>query len=80
VPTVLRENGFDVMIFTHDHEPAHVHVFYGDELIIFDLLDLSSRIHPKMKTSNARRAKQLVATHRNFLMNKWKEIHGSSHV
>lgn len=27
--TVHREGGFRVVIFTDDHEPAHVHV-YGD--------------------------------------------------
>ena len=27
MPTVLRRDGFDVMIYTHDHAPAHVHVW-----------------------------------------------------
>jgi len=30
MPTVLRVGGFDVQIFKHDHEPAHVHVYSAD--------------------------------------------------
>jgi hypothetical protein len=29
--TVLRAEGLRVVIFTNDHEPAHVHVFGGGE-------------------------------------------------
>jgi hypothetical protein len=30
VPTVLRQEGYDIVIRSNDHEPAHVHVFEGD--------------------------------------------------
>lgn len=33
--TVLRQDGFSLMIYTRDHEPMHVHVWYqGGEAII----------------------------------------------
>lgn len=35
MPTVLRQNGFEFVIYLNDHEPMHVHVFYqGNEAII----------------------------------------------
>lgn len=36
--TVLRAEGFRIVIFTNDHEPAHVHVF-GDGEAKIDLAD-----------------------------------------
>jgi Domain of unknown function (DUF4160) len=41
MPTGLRQDGFDVMIYTDDHPPAHVHVFKAGEEIIIDLGDES---------------------------------------
>lgn len=30
MPTVLRREGYDIVIRSNDHEPAHVHVLEGD--------------------------------------------------
>jgi hypothetical protein len=27
MPTIHREGGFSIRIYTHDHDPPHVHVF-----------------------------------------------------
>jgi thiazole synthase ThiGH ThiG subunit len=35
MPTILRQDGFDVMIYTDDHPPAHSHVWKaGGELVV----------------------------------------------
>lgn len=78
MPTVLREDRFRVMIYTHDHEPANVHVRCGDgvaKIVIRDELMLE-RIDGKMSMRDARRALQLVAANRELLLRKWEEIHG----
>lgn len=36
MPTVLTQNGFDVMIHADDHRPAHVHV-YKSGLVVINL-------------------------------------------
>ena len=30
MPTVLRQDGFEFVIYTNDHEPMHVHAYKGD--------------------------------------------------
>ena len=36
MPTIYRQNGFEVMIYTNDHRPAHVHIFKADgEVLIY---------------------------------------------
>nr|WP_187405715.1 DUF4160 domain-containing protein [Fluviibacter phosphoraccumulans] len=37
MPTVLRINGFRVVIYPNDHRPAHVHVLGSDGEAIFKL-------------------------------------------
>jgi hypothetical protein len=47
MPTVLRKDGFEFMIYTDDHEPAHVHVFKGEgkaKIIISTAEPAESRI------------------------------------
>jgi hypothetical protein len=40
MPTILREGGFAVMIFTRDHPPAHVHVLKAGGAVKVSLLTL----------------------------------------
>jgi hypothetical protein len=37
LPTVLRFDGFNVVVYPADHIPAHVHVFGGGNEAIFNL-------------------------------------------
>jgi hypothetical protein len=37
MPTVLREAGFDVRIYTFDHLPPHVHVAKAGAIVKIDL-------------------------------------------
>lgn len=79
MPTVLRADGFRVMIYFNDHRPAHVHVWYGDADARIELRPAVAltRINGSMSLSMAWRAVQLVKQHRNFLIGKWNEIHGT---
>jgi hypothetical protein len=73
MPTVLREDGFEVVINTHDHEPPHVHVYKGGELVIIDLAD--GALHSiYMKARNLRQARAIVEEHREFLLAEWERI------
>lgn len=77
--TVLRVDGLRVVIFTNDHEPAHVHVFGDGE----------AKINPTaadgapaliwadgMRRTDIRRALAAVTAHQPFLLACWEEIHG----
>jgi len=39
MPTVLRKNGFRVVIYPNDHLPSHVHVLKRDGEVRIDLGD-----------------------------------------
>lgn len=76
MPTIIRERGFDVMIYPNDHSPAHVHVWKaGKEARIglspVELLD--SDLTP----SEDRQAVAIVEANRDTLLARWIEIHGA---
>ncbi|HKC79753.1 MAG TPA: DUF4160 domain-containing protein, partial [Gemmatimonadaceae bacterium] len=37
MPTVIREDGFEVRIYTFDHPPPHVHVSKAGAIVRIDL-------------------------------------------
>ena len=77
--TVLRESGFRFVIFTDDHEPAHVHV-YGDGEAKIQILGREGKPEliwvQKMKSSDVRKAMAIVTGHRSALLARWRQMHG----
>jgi len=77
--TIYRAHGLRVIIFTDDHEPAHVHVF-GDGQAKINLIGLDG--FPalvwaeNMKANDLRRAVQLIHDQQELFLAKWREIHG----
>ena len=65
------------MIYTHDHLPMHVHVWYqGNEAIIgFEdeivLLEVNG-----LSRQHTRLAMTIVKDNREFLVLKWRELYG----
>ena len=82
MPTVLRVDGFAVMIFLPDreHGPAHVHVFRGEgEVVIFlneDGEAVTIRDSQRMSPRDAWRALQIVEDHATELRHQWRKYHG----
>ena len=74
MPTVLRLNGYDVMIYTHDHLPRHVHVFHGDSEVIMNIDDLTVVKNFGMSGRVLREAQRLVAANQLFLHSEWDRI------
>jgi len=73
MPTVLRRDGFEVVINTHDHAPPHVHVYRGGEAVVINLEDGGLR-DIYMKPRPLRQARELVMEHREFLLAEWERI------
>ena len=77
--TIHCAHGLRFVIFTDDHEPAHVHVF-GDGEAKIDLLGAEG--HPEliwsdgMKRSDVRRAMATVEEQRKQFLVLWSKIHG----
>ncbi len=77
MPTVLRQAGFSVMIYTRDHEPMHVHVWHqGNEAIIRFETDVILLEINGMNRREARLALAIVNENRELLIEKWREIYG----
>ena len=75
--TVLRQSGFSLMIYTRDHEPMHVHVWYqGDEAVIRFETEIILLEEHGFNRQQIRRAVAIVKQNREFLIAKWREIYG----
>lgn len=76
--TIYRAHGLRVIIFTDDHEPAHVHVF-GDGHAKVNLVGLNGTPAlvwvQGMKGNEVRRAMQIVRDQQAQFLARWREIH-----
>ena len=73
--TVLRVQGLRVVIYTNDHQRAHVHVF-GDGEAKINLLGPDLVWAEGMSRGEVRRAMRVVEEQQVFLLARWREIHG----
>jgi hypothetical protein len=76
---IHREHDLRFVIYTMDHEPAHVHVF-GDGEMKVNIADLSA--FPEivwsigMKTGERRRAMDTIRERQAEFLARWHAIHG----
>ena len=73
--TILREAGLRFVIYTDDHEPAHVHV-YGDGEARIDVAHIVAISHRGMTKRDLARALAIVQREQKVFLEKWKDIHG----
>jgi Domain of unknown function (DUF4160) len=80
VPTIIKQDGFRIVIYPNDHTPAHVHVLKGDGEVRIELGN--EKISPslmsvrgKISDREVMRALSLVTEYQIELLAKWDEIH-----
>ena len=77
---IVGEGSFRILIYTRDHEPAHVHVLgSGGEAKVQLGLDGEPPIlieAQRLKRSDVRKAVDLVEVHQDMLWTAWRRIHG----
>jgi len=73
--TVLRQHGLRFVIYTADHEPAHVHVF-GDGEARIDIMTLEVITQGGMSDRDVRRAVAVMAEHQSLFVECWRKHHG----
>jgi len=77
VPTLVREQGFEIRIYTFDHPPPHVHVAKAGAIMKIDLSTHQvTEIVGSISDRDVRRAEQLVARHTRLLNEEWLKLHG----
>lgn len=78
VPTVIREEGFEVRIYTLDHPPPHIHVAKAGAIMKIGLVTHQvTEIVGEISDRDVKRAERLVAKHAQSLKEEWWKIHGS---
>ena len=73
MPTVLRVGGFSFGIYSGDHEPAHVHVWYAGKKcrIVLETLEVKKG---SMKATDRAHALRIVASNREVLSEAWTRV------
>lgn len=75
---VHRAHGFRLVIYTSDHEPAHVHIA-GSGRGKVDLVGAGGRpvlvMSVGIKHNDLRRLMNEIDEHRNMLLQAWERIH-----
>ena len=77
MPTILRQDGFDVMIHTDDHDPPHVHCYGADAVVVVELETLRIR-RRRGSDRDVRTARNVVERNRDRLLKAWRKFHGEN--
>jgi Domain of unknown function (DUF4160) len=80
MPTIIKQDGFRIVIYPNDHTPAHVHVLKGDGEVRIELgsekiLPSLMSVRGKISDREVVRALSLVTEYQIELLAKWDEIH-----
>jgi hypothetical protein len=76
MPTIIKKDGFRIVIWPNDHLPPHVHVFKSDSEVKIALLEPKVfNVEGKISNRDLSKALNLVIEHQVELLEKWKEIH-----
>jgi hypothetical protein len=80
MPTVLRLDGFRVVIYPNDHRPAHLHVIGGGCEAVFDLNcpdgPPALRENWRFQARDLDRIEQGLSDNLAAACREWKAIHG----
>ena len=74
MPTVLRKDVFNFVIYPDDHEPMHTHVKKAGKEVVINLGDENSKPYERenkgMSRKNRRKTLRLAAEHQDYLIEK----------
>lgn len=74
-PTVVRKDGYAVVIFPNDHPPAHVHVSSSENTARVQLEPVKLMDSYGYTTREQRAIMKLVEDNLEACLAKWDEIH-----
>lgn len=78
MPTIIRQGGFEIRVYTRDHFPAYAHCFKAGAELIVNLDPLEIRENNGMSSADERMAVSIVAENRDILLAAWGRIHGTT--
>jgi hypothetical protein len=74
-PVVLRKGKYEVVIYTRDHPPAHVHVQSAEKEARITLNPVEVMDNWGFNPREIRAILKLIQTYQHELSEKWNEIH-----
>lgn len=76
MPTIIKQDGFRIVIWPNDHLPPRVHVFKRDAEVKIALLEpIVFNVEGQISNKDLVKALNLVIEHQIELLKRWKEIH-----
>ena len=77
--TVLyrQRHGYDVVIHTEDHGPAHVHVIKGSNEVLIELITWRIIENHRFNERELRRIRRLLRENEALLVETWSRLHES---
>ena len=75
MPTVLRDGGYQFIIFTSDHPPAHVHVRYAGRLAKIQLEPVEFERTGGLAAGDQSKILKIVRDNQDFLRAEWNRLH-----
>ena len=75
MPTVLRVGGYQFIIFTSDHPPAHVHVRRDGKLAKVSLENVIFDRTGGFNGGEQSRILEIIRDHREFLLAEWDRFY-----
>lgn len=80
MPTLLRQDGFDIRMYFDDHDPPHIHAVKagGQAKIALGSLDTAPSLMmvQGMSAKEAKASLLIVLENQPYLLDKWEEYHG----
>jgi hypothetical protein len=76
-PTVLRESGYQFIIFTNDHPPAHVHVRRSGKAARIRLEPVEILDSHEFNTRELGKILSIVEENQDVILEAWDAIHES---
>lgn len=74
-PTVLREQGYRIIIYYNDHEPAHVHVKKDKNEVRIQLEPIQIMDNHRFKPNEIKTILRLIEKYQTLLLDTWNAIH-----
>lgn len=74
-PLILRKDGYRVIIYFNDHEPAHVHVKKDRNEARVQLNPVEMMNNHGFKPKEIKKITKIVKDNQSLLLDKWDTMH-----
>jgi hypothetical protein len=71
MPTIIKEGGFSIRIYTNDHRPAHVHIVKAGAFAKVKLAPVEVVTNVGFNSRELNRVVELVEKYRDTLLEAW---------